>query len=122
MLGLSAGEGMLVSEFLVGGTLSSTPPGRRHSYRNQQDNRQQTAAKHFILSPNPQIWRTTNGFLITNGFDFLRLRAAARRLTGDVNIEAISRAQFVSKSRSSWVSKKATTKFSALKCPGRPSN
>ena len=86
------------------------------------DYRQQTAAKHFILSPHPQMWRTTNGFLITNGSDLLRLRAAATRLTDDVNIEAISRAQFVSKSRSSWVSKKVTTKFSALKCPGRLSN
>jgi hypothetical protein len=53
MLGLPAGEGMLVSEFLVGDTLSSAPPGRRHTHRNQQDNRQQTAAKHFILSPYP---------------------------------------------------------------------
>jgi hypothetical protein len=53
MLDLPAGEGMLLSEFLVGGvsTLSSAPPGRRHIHRNQKDNQQQTDCSQTLHHP-----------------------------------------------------------------------
>jgi hypothetical protein len=103
MLDLPAGEGMLLSEFLVGALVHS--PLLHLADATFIESARQPAADR--LQPNTSS--SNHGFLITNASDLLRLRAAARRLTGYVNIEATGRAQFVSKSRSSWVIGKTTT-------------
>jgi hypothetical protein len=59
----------------------------------------QTAVKDFIIMAVLLNLRT-NHSLIGTASGLRRLRGEAKGLTGDVNVEATSRAQFVSKSRS----------------------